>query len=78
MGGKSDICITDFCFVHRTLSMIRNITPVLLLEKSFESNYVLRNFRFLFGYQNNDSESLTLGTKFCNLLTCVNQGDKIL
>lgn len=78
MGGKSDARITDFCLVHHTLSMIRNITPVLLLEKSFESNYVLRNSGVLFGYQNNDSESLTSGTKFCKLLTRVNQGDNIL
>lgn len=55
MGGKSDARITDFCLVRHTLSMIRNIIPVLLLEKSFESNYVLRNSGFLFGYQNNDS-----------------------
>lgn len=51
---------------------------MLLLEEPFESNSVLGNSGVLLGYQDNDSESLTSGAKFSQLLTHVNQGDKIL
>lgn len=60
------------------LSIVRDITAVLLLEEPFESNSVLGNSGVLLGYQDNDLESLTSGAKFSQLLTHVNQGDKIL